>query len=557
MVSASDGANTATRTITVNLTDLNDSAPVITTAAIQSVAENSTVVAALTSTDADTVGTNPATFTIAGGADAALFDVVAGNLVFRAAPNFETDPHSYQVVVSASDGANTATQTITVNLTDLNDNAPVITTAAIQSVAENSTVVAALTSTDADTVGTNPATFTITGGADAALFDVVAGNLVFRAAPNFETDPHSYQVVVSASDGANTATRTITVNLTDLNDNAPVITTAAIQSVAENSTVVAALTSTDADTVGTNPATFTIAGGADAALFDVVAGNLVFRAAPNFENPTDADANNIYDVTVRASDGVTTDTQAIAVTITNVSGSFVGTSSNDTIVGTSEEDSIDGLGGNDTITGGAGADVLTGGLGADIFVIGAVADLAAGETINGTAEAGTIDTLRLNAAGTYNLSSFTTITNIDAIAFNVNAAGFNLTVADSQVSTADANGDGTQNDLQISASVAMTNGVTISAAGLTGTNHITVVGTNLGGADTITGGAGADTIDGGAGIDTINGGAGADVITGGAGADVLTGGLGPTSSSSARSPTSPPARPSTARRRPARSTRCG
>ena len=81
-------------------------------------------------------------------------------------------------------------------------------------------------------------------------------------------------------------------------------------------------------------------------------------------------------------------------------------------------------------------------------MIGAVADLAAGETINGTAEAGTIDTLRLNAAGTYNLSTFTTITNIDAIAFNVNAAGFNLTVANSQVSTADANGDGTQNDLR-------------------------------------------------------------------------------------------------------------
>ena len=108
----------------------------------------------------------------------------------------------------------------------------------------------------------------------------------------------------------------------------------------------------------------------------------------------------------------------------------------------------------------------------------------------------------------------------------MNAAGFNLTVADSQVSTADANGDGTRNDLQISASLAMTNAVTINAAGLTGTNRITVVGTNLGGADTITGGAGNDTIDGGAGVDTINGGAGDDTITGGAGADVLTGGTG-------------------------------
>src|SRR5262249_1505567 len=173
------------------------------------------------------------------------------------------------------------------------------------------------------------------------------------------------------------------------------------------------------------------------------------------------------------------------------------------------------------ITSGAGADVLTGGTGADTFVIGAVADLAAGETINGTSEAGTIDTLRLDAAGTYDLSTFTTISNIDAIVFNSNASGFNLTVANSQVSTADANGDGTQNDLQISAGVAMTNGVTINASGLTGSNRITVVGTNLGGADTITGGAGVDTIDGGAGADIITGGGGADVLTGGLGADTF------------------------------------
>ena len=175
---------------------------------------------------------------------------------------------------------------------------------------------------------------------------------------------------------------------------------------------------------------------------------------------------------------------------TNLGGAdtITGGAGDDTIDGGAGIDTITGGAGIDTITGGTGADVLTGGLGADIFVIGAVAELAAGETINGTTESATIDTLRLNAAGTYNLSTFTTITNIDAVAFNVNAAGFNLTVADSQVSTADANGDGT-NDLQISAALAMTNGVTISAAGLTGTNRITVVGTNLGGADSLTGGS--------------------------------------------------------------------
>jgi Ca2+-binding RTX toxin-like protein len=48
-----------------------------------------------------------------------------------------------------------------------------------------------------------------------------------------------------------------------------------------------------------------------------------------------------------------------------------------------------------------------------------------------------------------------------------------------------------------------------------------VIGTNLGGADTLTGGAGNDTIDGGAGNDTITGGTGADVLTGGLGADIF------------------------------------
>ena len=75
----------------------------------------------------------------------------------------------------------------------------------------------------------------------------------------------------------------------------------------------------------------------------------------------------------------------------------------------------------------------------------------------------------------------------------------------------------------------MTNGVTINASGLTGTNHIAVDGTNLGGTDTITGGAaGNDVLAGGSGNDTITGGAGSDLLTGGLGADtfVIVCGLG-------------------------------
>ncbi|WP_295524638.1 FG-GAP-like repeat-containing protein [Novosphingobium sp. Chol11] len=92
----------------------------------------------------------------------------------------------------------------------------------------------------------------------------------------------------------------------------------ATRSVAENTAAVTTVQAADPD-AGTT-LTYAIAGGADAARFQINAttGALSFRSAPNFEAPTDVGANNVYDVIVSASDGTLADTQAIAVTVTNV-----------------------------------------------------------------------------------------------------------------------------------------------------------------------------------------------------------------------------------------------
>ena len=53
---------------------------------------------------------------------------------------------------------------------------------------------------------------------------------------------------------------------------------------------------------------------------------LSFITAPNFELPTDADGNNVYDVTVQVSDGNGgVDTQAVAVTVTNANDAPIDT----------------------------------------------------------------------------------------------------------------------------------------------------------------------------------------------------------------------------------------
>ena len=70
----------------------------------------------------------------------------------------------------------------------------------------------------------------------------------------------------------------------------------------------------------TTPATrstYTL-GGADAASFDIedTTGQLMTKAALDYEAPADADTDNAYEVTVTASDGNTADDATIAVTIT-------------------------------------------------------------------------------------------------------------------------------------------------------------------------------------------------------------------------------------------------
>ena len=152
------------------------------------------------------------------------------------------------------------------------------------------------------------------------------------------------------------------------------------------------MTATDPDVGQT--LSYSIIGGADAGKFTIGSstGALSFVTAPNFELPTDAGGNNVYDVIVQASDGHGgIDTQAIAVSIQNVAGATInGTAGNDvidmthTVAGqpfpTAEEDTLNGGAGNDILFGGAGNDVLFGGAGNDILDGGSGADTLTGGT---------------------------------------------------------------------------------------------------------------------------------------------------------------------------------
>jgi glucose/arabinose dehydrogenase len=99
----------------------------------------------------------------------------------------------------------------------------------------------------------------------------------------------------------------------------PTFTSPAAASVVENTTGTV-FTATASDTDG-NALTFSIGGGADAALFQITpSGALSFRNPPDFEAPGDANRNNIYEVTLAVSDGQASTTQTVQITVTNSAG---------------------------------------------------------------------------------------------------------------------------------------------------------------------------------------------------------------------------------------------
>ena len=169
---------------------------------------------------------------------------------------------------------------------------------------------------------------------DAALFSIdwgtgqimTKGPLDHEAKSPAET---TYTVVVRATDPtgipganpavpANSGTVTVIITVTDVNE-APVVAGDAAATFDESTGAIAATldayTATDPDDGAPTP-TWSV-DGADGSKFTAVGGELRFKTKPDYENPTDANKDNVYEVTVQASDGKKTGMKKVMVSVLN------------------------------------------------------------------------------------------------------------------------------------------------------------------------------------------------------------------------------------------------
>jgi len=139
-----------------------------------------------------------------------LVEVSDNNIIYSPDSDFNgSDSFSYTI----TQGSKTSSGAVSVTVIATND-VPSINAASVYKVDENQTSVATIAITDVDG---DELSLTMSG-ADADSFNLSSANiLTFKTAPDFETKD-SYSIKLTLTDGIETVEKTITINITDVNE---------------------------------------------------------------------------------------------------------------------------------------------------------------------------------------------------------------------------------------------------------------------------------------------------------------------------------------------------
>ncbi len=225
-------------------------------------------------------GTYDVTATITNSSGYTLDDATTSELTVQ--PPDTTPP----VLTGPSGGAGAASSAISVN--------------------ENQTAVTQMTANET-------VTWAITSGTDIGDLQIDAsGTVTFVATPDFEAPADSdtnntYVVTITAADGSgNSATQTLTVTVLDVVEDTvdPVITApGGAPGASTGGEIVSSGQQQVAQFVADEAVSWSIVGGTDMGAFTIsAAGVLSFVAPPDYNAPADANADNTYQVVIRATD---------------------------------------------------------------------------------------------------------------------------------------------------------------------------------------------------------------------------------------------------------------
>ena len=284
----------------------------------EDVAAGTDVGAALLAVDADS---DPLEYTVSGEIGSFSFDPATAQLRVAEALDYETAT-TYTIGVQVQDGqddsgnSDTAvddTIEVTITVEDLDEGFEISGVAFITREENTTGVLETYTATDPEGKDLTWSR----GGTDGDDFTLADGALSFAMTPDYEAPLDSdgdgdnvYSLDVSASDGVNVTTVAVTVAVVDINE-LPIVTGPSERTIEENSDgEIATYTATDPEgRLLTWDVLQYSHHGPDYGEFDLVfdhrsdeGARLRLQRVPDFESPTDADRDNVYEVTLYSND---------------------------------------------------------------------------------------------------------------------------------------------------------------------------------------------------------------------------------------------------------------
>ena len=247
-----------------------------------------------------------------GGEDAASFDIdsMTGQLVTKAALDFETKSEYTLLTVTATDPSSgtSAMISVTIMVTNVDEDGTV--TLSTTSPVVGTELTAMLTDPDAGVTGE---VWQWARSMDRTTWEDITTATMDTYTPVAADVPMYLRATAMYTDGLGS-------DKSAMGDSDNMVTVLAISGMssgeyAENGTIPVATYMTAGP--GAEMASWTLEGD-DAGLFDILGGVLSFSSSPNYEMAMDADMDNVYMVTIMAGDGTYMDTHDVMVTVTNV-----------------------------------------------------------------------------------------------------------------------------------------------------------------------------------------------------------------------------------------------
>ena len=308
VMAADTAGNTVSQSVAITVVDAN--------VTIDTVAGDDTINAAEATAGVTLTGTNePGVGVTVNGNNATVTGTTWSYLLDTAAIAAMNEGAETLTIVS---GGTTITKDITVDTV-----APAVT---INAVSTDDMINAAEKTATVTVTGTNEVGTTTTLNTHAVTQDTATtwSYVLDAAAITAMLEGAETLTAVSTDVAGNstTATHNITVDTV-----APAFTSTTAVSVPEN------ITTTVYTAIATGAAAYAL-GGTDAAKFNIdpATGAVTFKVAPDYETPTDSGGNNVYDITVTATDTAGNATsQNIAITVQNVDVTIDTVAGDDTI----------------------------------------------------------------------------------------------------------------------------------------------------------------------------------------------------------------------------------